>query len=146
MKKTPCQQRAFDDYGFTHDDADVESVRQWVRDAIADGWDQRTYFDGEPVDQACRLSKDGFRASVLTRTGRAGRYPFEASIAMWGPDGMVISVPRPYDGEAIRKALQTCNICAAYPITPRRYSFAGRCCDACLSMARQEYERPGWDN
>lgn len=144
-KKSPRDQKSFDDYGFTHDEADVEDVREWVRAAIADGWTQGAYFDSESIDQSCRLERDGFKVSVLTRTNRPGVYPFEASINAWGPDGMVVQVPRPYDGDAIRRGVETCNLCGVFPIQPHRYSFAGRCCDGCLSGARRSYEKPGWD-
>jgi hypothetical protein len=137
------------DFGFTNDVADLEAVRQWVADAVADGWDIEPTYRVEPVGRAARLTRDGYIAMALMRdnsgeTGRRWRY--EANVSVWGPDGLAISVPRKYDFALIEKAVRRCGECGKEDVDTQRVGFAGRTCAGCLPEARKKHEYPGWTN
>lgn len=136
------------DFGFTNDESRIPEIRAWIAAAVADGWSHTTYFDSEPIESACRLAKDGFQVSILTRTLKpGGRWKYEAKASMWGPDGLVCGKPGTvYDWEQIKTLPRTCNYCHAKDVDVQRIGFAGRCCEACLPKERARAERPGWKN
>ena len=133
-------------YGFSDRDEDILAAQEFVRLAIADGWTISKYFDTEPVDQACKLSREGFKMSVLTRTNdpSVSFWKYEAHISIWGPDGLIIATPQKYDWDALVAALRHCPQCQATDVSTVRFSFAGRCCNTCLPEMRRIHELPGW--
>lgn len=111
----------------------------WREAAIADGWQHEPlYAPHETEEQACRMARDGFKAHVIVR-GNHGD-----SVAVWGPDGMQVRVPREYTWEAVVAGLRTCQPCGATDVDTVRYSFAGRCCAACRPAMARQHEYPGW--
>jgi hypothetical protein len=138
------------EWGFSNNAADLEAVRQWVADAVADGWEINPTYRTEPVESAATLDKNGFRAMVLMRdrgegeTDRGWRY--EAKVSAWGPDGLAIRVSRKYDFALIKKALRRCAECGKEDMDTQRVGFAGRVCSDCLPEARKKHEYPGWTN
>ncbi len=117
----------------------------WRDAAVADGWAcEPTYGDHESVDRAYRLNHpEGFTAQGLARTGSERSLPV-AELHIWGPDGLRIEPPATYDMAAIRAGLRRCDNCKATDVSTRRYSFAGRCCDACRPEMARQHEQPGW--
>ncbi len=107
-----------DQFGNTRKEAEFAAVAAWRDAAVADGWDRRpTYI-----------------------------MPFVASISLWGPDGLAITPPATYDWPAIQAGATTCRACKKVGVKTVRYSFAGRCCEACLPAMRAAHEKPGWNN
>ena len=130
---------------------DVEAVRRFMAAAIADGWDHTpTYGESEPESSACKLTRDGFVVSTISRDARADRWGHplncEASVHAWGPSGLSIKLGSwDYPGfEWFVSGQRRCNLCKAEDVDTFRYSFAGRACAACLPKAKAEYEKPGW--
>ena len=68
----------------------------------------------------------------------------EGSVSIWGPDSLAIAVPMPYSWDAIVAGARTCSACGKTDVDTQRFSFAGRCCAACLPEMRRQHERPGW--
>ena len=133
------------DFGFTNDRASFEAAAAWRDAAVADGWSvQPTYGAHEGVERAAKLTRDGFVAQVITRT-KVGKWLYEASVSVWGPDGLAVAPPNAYDWSAIVAATKRCSYCKAPDVETERVGFAGRCCAACLPAVRQCVERPGWD-
>lgn len=148
-RKSKKEQEVFEEYGYSNDEADLESVRAFVAAAIADGWHQTQYYDNEPVEQSCKLARDGFKMSILSRVcdPKDSGYRFWLSVSVWGPDGLSIRLRSDvYESDAFESGLRRCCLCAAEDVKTVRYSFAGRCCEACLPGARKQFERPGWTN
>lgn len=145
--KARNDERAFKEWGFTNDPQHVADVRGWVAAAVADGWSIQPTYDTEPVESAATLRRDGYVAMVLMRDkSDAGTrtYRYEAKVSAWGPDGLSIRPTLPYDWTTMTAALRTCNLCHAEDVETFRYSFAGRCCAACIPQARKEYESGNW--
>lgn len=118
-------------------------VRAWRDAAIADGWTLEAMFPGhEDVDRAFKLWRDGFHVSGINRP--AGDLLPQAQLNAWGPDGLCLLIPIPYDWERLKTGLRRCNNCGAEDVETQRYGFAGRCCADCLPAMRAEHERPGW--
>lgn len=134
------------DYGYTNSDSEIESVRQFVADAIADGWVQSKRYDSEPVERSCELTKDDFKMAVLTRVGGVGKWKYQTSIHAWAPDRLAIRLKEKYDWSIFENAQTTCNLCFKTGVETQRYSFAGRCCSECIDQARKDHEQPGWCN
>jgi hypothetical protein len=134
------------DHGFTNDKNRIAEVRAWRDAAIADGWASApTYGERESIDRACKMMRDGFVATCITRE-KAGSWAYEASLSVWGPDGKSIRLRGPnYNFDEILAGLRSCNNCGATDVETHCYSFAGRCCAACLPAMREKSERPGWD-
>jgi hypothetical protein len=125
------------DFGFTNSQADLDVVIAWRDAAIADGWDhEATYAPTEGEDRACRLRRDGYVAQVISRAGDAGKWKAQASVSLWGPDGMSIRPPKTYDWDAIRRGVETCHYCKAFPVKTERVAFAGRGCVTCAPKER----------
>lgn len=120
-------------------------IREWVATAIADGWESSPTYEQEDENRARTLTRDGFQVQVISRDEVA---PLKSSfdISGWSPDGLVIAIPMPYSWERVQAAVRRCNLCGAENVETRRYSFAGRCCQACLPKAREKPEYPGWTN
>lgn len=134
------------DFGYTNDAQQISDIRAWRDAAIADGWAcAPTYGDHESVGRAWRLSRDGFVAQGITRE-EVGKWKFEARLSVWGPDGKAIRLRGPlYSFDDVQAGVRTCNNCGATDVETHRYSFAGRCCAACLPAMREKHERRGWN-
>jgi len=124
----------------------LEEVYAWRKAAIADGWKAEATYQTEDISRAMKLTKDGFLVQTLTRPIETNgmRKRSEAVLCGWGPDKLQVHLPVPYDMEKIRKALRRCDHCRAEDVDTQRYSFAGRCCAACLPKMKAIYEKPGW--
>jgi hypothetical protein len=137
------------DFGFTNDDARLRWAQEYRDAAAADGWSKRaTYGSSEDIDRAASLSRDGFAMSVLTRdnSAKGAKWKHEASIHIWGPDGMAIDPPEKYDFDEIVARTRRCMYCKAEDVDTKRVGFAGRCCEKCLPEMRARIEAPGWNN
>jgi hypothetical protein len=134
------------EYGFTNDVNRLRGAEQFRDDAAADGWLKEPTYGHESVDRASRLTRDGFVIQVLTRDNSAeGRgKKFEAAVHMWGPDDLAVDPPEFYDFAEIKRRTRICSACKAEDVETQRYSFAGRCCEACLPKMRAATEYPGW--
>jgi hypothetical protein len=137
-----------DMFGFTRDATMHTAALQWRDDAVRDAWSiEPTYGDSESVDRAWRLSRDGFSVQGISRLYEPGRkWAAEASIHIWGPDGLAIKTPSLYDFAEIEAGLTTCEACGAKGVKTQRVAFANRCCTACVPAQRKELERHGWTN
>lgn len=132
----------------SNNQSDLDRVREYREAAIADGWECSPLYRTEDMDRASRLTRDGFVMHVITRDqrGTGSKFGFDVSLAAWGLDGLSIKLPRPYPGmDAIVDASKRCHNCGG-PGGTERYSFAGRCCAACLPEMRKRHEYPGWNN
>jgi hypothetical protein len=136
------------EWGFSNDADALETVRQWVAAAVADGWAISPTYQTESVDSAATLDKDGFQALVLTRDRGEGadgkRYRYEAKVSAWGPDRLAINVPRKYDFALMQQATKHCAECGKDGVDTQRVGFAGRVCADCLPKTQKQHEYPGW--
>ena len=134
------------DFGFTNEVGKYNAVVSFRDAAIADGWIAKpTYGDHEPMGTAASLTKDGFKMSCLSRTKAIGKWKYEASVCIWGPDGLVIAgMPMEYNWDEIKMGLKRCNYCLRNGVETLRVGFAGRCCKECLPEKRKQLEFPGW--
>lgn len=133
------------DYGFTNDKERYDAAVAYRTAAIADGWNcEPTYGEHEAVERAARLTREGFVIQIISREKNVGKWNYEASVSIWGPDGLQIEPPERYDWNQIVANLKRCNHCHKVVDTTQRYSFAGRCCDKCLPEMRRVHEYPGW--
>ena len=114
-------------------------LREWVQDAILDGWTTSPTYPGhEPITTAVSLSKDGWRAQVIIRANPAD------GISVWGPDRLAVLVPIKYGWKALQEGLTTCGYCQKRNTPTVRISFAGRCCPECRVALAPKLEYPGW--
>lgn len=141
---------------------------QWVHDAMHDGWLRTATYRHESIDTACTLERDGYKCSVIARQSR-----FEpqwtlggGEVHVWAPDDLQIPVPLVYPGwRYFLDAVTTCPHChrgpnadywsdriklpslaSLQPVATKRYSFAGRACEACAPALRAATEKPGWND
>ncbi len=137
-----------DEFGFTNDATQLERVRQYVAAAVADGWEIQPTYASESVDRAARLKRDGFVMQALTRTHEPSqhRWLYEAKVHLWGPDGLALTPPEPYDFAEMLRRTRICSHCKAEDVETVRYGFAGRCCKPCLPEMRKRHEQPGWND
>jgi hypothetical protein len=144
-QKTIDQKVSPSRFGFTNDRDVWEAAKAYRAAAVADGWSIAPTYNTEAVDRASTLHKDGYRMSILSRDSTVGpKWRYEASIAIWGPDGMVIKAPEQYDWGFIQGGSRRCNVCGAEDVETARFSFAGRCCEVCLPEMRAKHERGNW--
>lgn len=149
------------EFGFTNDDKVYNEVVAFRDAAIADGWTHHATYESEPEERAACLYKDGFTMRILTRSrdnevlcpergyhhSVHGKWKYEASVHVWGPDGLGISLLGPvYDLGQINTGLRRCDSCGSEDVDTQRYRFAGRCCTNCRPELARKYEKPGWDN
>ena len=114
-------------------------LREWVRDAVSDGWlATATYPGHESITTAVRLSKEGWGAQAIIRGNPAD------SISVWGPDRLTVLVPIKYSWETLQEGLTTCQFCHKRNTPTVRISFAGRCCTECRAILAPKLEYPGW--
>jgi hypothetical protein len=132
------------DFGFTNEQNKYQRAVEYRKAAIADGWTcEPTYGEHEPVEQAAKLTRDGFTMQIITRT-KVGKWNYEASVNIWGPDGLGIEPPESYDWNQIVANLHRCSHCHKLVLETHRYSFAGRSCAECLPKLKAKHEKPGW--
>ena len=112
-----------------------ENVKNFIADAIADGWECKPRHEGESVESSAELTRDGFIISALNRDGTS-RLRADRSISCWGPDSLAVIMPEKYSLEAIVNGVNICSYCGAEGET-FRVGFAGRSCASC----RPEQER-----
>ncbi len=125
---------------FKPDAQEMKRVQDFRDAAIKDDWlIEPTYPGYEDMSYASSLSKDGWNMMILTR-------PNEASIDIWAPDKMSITVPKEYNFEEIKRMVRHCENCGADDVDTQRYSFAGRCCANCRPEMAKKHEYPGWEN
>ncbi len=127
----------------------------WRDCAVLDGWTlEPTYEGGEPAESHGTIHIETrigtFKGHVDARPSRRGEDERNwmlgsGEVTIWGPDGLQIKTPRIYPGiEAIIAATRVCSNCKAEDVETLRYSFAGRCCRACLPEMQRIHEQPGW--
>ena len=123
---------------------DIEIIRDWVAAAKVDGWDVKpTYAPQESEDRAAKGEKDGFIFQAIMRPGVLIGNKDDASLSVWGPDRLAITVPIPYGMDEIRRRLRMCMRCGADGEMDR-VGFAGRYCQACQVIERPKQEYRGW--
>ena len=128
-----------------------QQAAQYRSDALADGWTSEPLSKWEPEELWSRLRRDGFTLQIVARFPRPrSEHSMECkkpngAVHAWGPDGMGIKVGRRYSWDEFQAGLTTCNECGAQGET-HRFSFAGRCCAACLPAMKKTHEYPGWTN
>ncbi len=123
----------------------------WRDAALADGWiSTATYGESEADGRASTLTRDGFKASVITRLPKpTSHHPnpkHEGEVSVWGPDRLAVEPGQTYDWEHIKAGLRHCGRCNADDVETTRVAFADRACLPCLPKAREKYEQPGWCN
>jgi hypothetical protein len=129
------------EYGLTNDPARYEAVLEFRSAAVADGWlMQPLYPSREPEERASRLTKEGFSLIVLSRVDLKD-WKYEASVRVWGPDGLPIPTPATYAWAPIVAGLRCCHECGAQDVPTKRYLFAGRACAACAKSGDREPHR-----
>lgn len=121
----------------------IAIVTEWRNAAVADGWEVRPLYDNEPIESAAKLTREEFVVHTISRPA-VRHWRERADISGWGPDGLSIAIPLPYDMDRIRQALRRCNPCGAQDVDTHQYSFAGRCCAECLPAMKRKHEYPGW--
>lgn len=134
------------DYGFTNDVNLLRAAEQFRDAAAADGWSIMPTYGSEDISRASSLERDGFKMLVLTRNNSAVGHvkKYEAVIHLWGPDRLAVETPEFYDFNELKRRTRICASCEAEDVDTERYSFAGRCCSACLPKMRAIAEQPGW--
>jgi hypothetical protein len=133
------------EHGFTNDESILHGVRAFRDAAVADGWMIMPRYEYESVDSSSYLEREGFHVAMVTRTrSPLENYQYEASIHIWGPDGLAVEVPEYYAMEAIREGLRRCRWCRQLVEQTVRVSFATRVCEACRPAAQQQLEYRGW--
>jgi len=124
-----------------------QHAAQYRADALKDGWTSEPLSKWEAEETWSRLRRDGFVLQIVARPARprtehtVERQKPEGGAHVWGPDGLGIKISLTYSWEEIQAGLTTCNECGARGKTVR-FSFAGRCCAACLPAMRKQHEGP----
>ena len=134
------------DFGFTTDARLLKAAEQFRDAASADGWGMRATYGSESIDRASTLWRGRWSMMILTRNnesdGRGKKY--EASVHIWAHDRLAVEVPEFYDFAELQRRTRVCSNCKAEDVETQRFSFAGRCCEACLPKMRAATEQPGW--
>lgn len=134
-----------DEFGFTKDQEEYQAAVAFRTAAIADGWLCTATYENETTESAASLTREGFNMQLITRRN-VGKWSFQASVSIWGPDKLSILVPKVYNWNEIQAGLRRCNSCMKTDVETQRFSFAGRCCANCIQAMRTQHEYPGWDN
>lgn len=157
-------------------DAARNVAERWRDSALNDGWTMRQTYVHEDVNRASTLQRlivphGLFKVHIITRPNVLSGEDKDWSlgggeISAWGPDDLSIKVPLEYPGlKYFADALVTCPHCHRgpnreyfqerdavpfadeyNPVATRRYSFAGRTCDACAPALQKVHEREGWND
>lgn len=135
--------KLFDEFGLTNNREYFDMANKYREDAISDGWTATaTYGDGEPIERHATLEKDGFKMHIMAREG-AGRYKYQASVTIWGPDRLQVRPPDKYDWQYIKDGIRRCCHCLSIGETFQA-GFAGRYCAKCIPEQKRIQEYPGW--
>ena len=110
---------------------------------IADGWIANAQYPHEPIEHAAKLTKECFICHLIARPEHDRSLPC-ASATFWGPDGVSIEAPYPYNWQFIFDGLRRCPECNATDVDTVRVAFANRACNNCAPALRESLERPGW--
>ena len=148
------------EWGFTNDRREYEQVVLWRTAAIQDHWIITPTYQQEIWQRACSLEREGYKAMILTRDDSPkskfprppehfispGKWLYEAQINIWGPDGLHIPAPDPYDWQTIKEGVCLCTNPACLKRVDQTYrvGFAGRYCLECIPAMKKIYEKPGW--
>lgn len=129
----------------TNSQYQLDAAHAYRRAAISDGWTFGPLYGHETYDRACKLKRDGFVMHIISRdnSSKTGKFKYDASISIWGPDGLCVRPPAAYSFAEIKKSSERCNHCGG-PNGNHRYSFAGRCCAECLPEMQRTHEQTGW--
>ena len=130
-------------FGHTNNREYFDQANAFREAAKADGWECSPCFGGESAESYAKLSKDGFKMHVCARTN-VGKWAYQAEVSIWAPDGLAIHPPTTYNWTLIQAGVRTCNSCGATDVDTQRFSFAGRCCAACLPKMRELHEKGNW--
>lgn len=130
-------------FGFKNDENKLRDAQDFRDAAVADGWEMRPTYIHESTDRAATLTRDSFKMMTITRTYEGEKISCDASVNIWGPDHLAITVPDKYDWAKISAAVTKCLECGADGET-HRAGFAGRYCPSCLPAQKKEQEYPGW--
>jgi hypothetical protein len=125
--------------------AKLDELRAWRDAAVADGWTLAPTYTSESVERACRLTRDGYTVSILTRAGDERSWPI-AAINAWCPRNISLdhALKPEYDGAALIAGARFCPNCGAQDVDTVRIHFAMRSCEACVPSLRAEYEVGNW--
>lgn len=130
-------------FGNTNDPDLLRDAHAFRDAAVEDGWDIRPTYNSEPEVRAASLSREGFKMQVISRSLKDMKFAYSASVHIWGPDGLAVTVPDVYDWAAISGAVDKCLECGAEGEV-HRAGFAGRYCAKCLPEQKKAQEFPGW--
>ncbi len=122
------------DFGLTNDKKRLAAAKQFRLDALADGWVEETPLHSkEPLEQYSHLSRStGWKMHIMARVNKdGGKFKYQVSVDIWGPDMLCIKVPMQYDRAVIKAGMKRCSLCSAEGVETTRFSFAGRCCINC---------------
>lgn len=124
---------------------EYDRVSEYRDAAVADGWLIKPTYSTEDVNRAATLEKDGFKMMIITRQLPEGRTKdYSVSMAVYGPDGLIIEPPKVYSMTEIVRRVNYCKHCDSHDVKTHRYSFAGRACASCLPGLKNKHEKPGW--
>jgi hypothetical protein len=118
---------------------------EWRAAAEADGWVFRPTYQNESVETAFRGKREGFTLLGIARPSD-DKHCGNASINLWGPDGLHVDTPLVYSMDAIRVNARKCGYCSVTDVDTVRVGFAGRCCKACEPVVRPQIETRGWNS
>lgn len=113
-------------------------VIAYRRAMIKDGWKFSRNYKNESVLLASKSERDGFKVQIYSRTDR------DCGVYFWGPDGLAIEPPVPYNYLSLVMGMRICGYCKRENVETERVNFAGRCCIQCLPTIRRKTEQPGW--
>jgi hypothetical protein len=77
----------------------LQQVRQWVADAMADGWDYKPTYAEEHFSQAITLNKNGYIVMAImrpvgTKFVHKTLTKDDVNLHIWGPDGLAVDPPK----------------------------------------------------
>lgn len=119
----------------------IATVRSWgwpyANAALDDGWVPTLVADAGMDHRQVTLERDGFKLHLV------GAFDCRRIMA-WGPDGLAVTPPDPYDWPKFALGTRVCDFCGQTDVETSRVAFANRSCSKCLSVARLKLETPGW--
>lgn len=103
----------------------TRAIVAWRNAALEDGWVLIPKFPGVPWKQACTLHREGFVTLCVTRNGPGD------TLTIWGPDGLQVPTPNPYNWKEMMTGLNICLFCGNETEDPRKLGDGGRACPDC---------------
>lgn len=118
---------------------DIDSVKQFVTDAIDAGWKSKELYRNNP--ESVELTKNDYKIMVIIKE-------WNLTVAAWGPDKLALSIPLPlkFNEKQIFDLVNICGECGEKVDKTYRVAFCNRVCEKCMTSAKQKYEKPGWSN